>query len=196
MAFREVAVTEIREVQRAWLSGAGLRQVATLAGMNRQTARRYVQAAAEAGLAQDGGPEQLTDELVGLVAEAGPAGAPGRARAGVGSAGGLPGAGRRAVKGPVGRQDRGCCWNGRGLLADPVSGRQRKVHALIFTACYSRHMFVWLSFTQTLAAFIAGCEAGWVFFGGLNRLFASDQPINWAELLMEAARSGMSEMAT
>jgi hypothetical protein len=24
------------------------------------------------------------------------------------------------------------------------------VHALIFTACYSRHMFVWLSFTQTL----------------------------------------------
>ena len=31
-----------------------------------------------------------------------------------------------------------------GLLADPVTGRQRKVHALIFTACYSRHMFVWL----------------------------------------------------
>jgi hypothetical protein len=29
-----------------------------------------------------------------------------------------------------------------GLLADPVSGRQRKVHALIFTAYYSRHMFV------------------------------------------------------
>jgi hypothetical protein len=27
-------------------------------------------------------------------------------------------------------------------------------------------MFVWLSFTQTLAAFIAGCEAAWAFFGG------------------------------
>jgi hypothetical protein len=54
-----------------------------------------------------------------------------------------------------------------GLLADPVSGRQRKVHALIFTACYSRHMFVWLSFTQTLAAFLAGCEAAWAFFGGV-----------------------------
>jgi hypothetical protein len=26
-----------------------------------------------------------------------------------------------------------------GLLADPVTGRQRKVQALIFTACYSRH---------------------------------------------------------
>ena len=36
-----------------------------------------------------------------------------------------------------------------GLLADPVSGRRRMVHALIFTACYSRHMFVWLSFTPT-----------------------------------------------
>ena len=54
-----------------------------------------------------------------------------------------------------------------GLIADPVSGRQRKVHALIFTACYSRHMFVWLSFTQTLAAFTAGCEAAWAFFGGV-----------------------------
>jgi hypothetical protein len=54
-----------------------------------------------------------------------------------------------------------------GLLADPVTGRQRKVHALIFTACYSRHMFVWLSFSQTLAAFIAGCEAAWEFFGGV-----------------------------
>ena len=39
------------------------------------------------------------------------------------------------------------------------------MHALTFTACYSRHMFVWLSFTQTLAAFIAGCEAAWAFFG-------------------------------
>ena len=61
-----------------------------------------------------------------------------------------------------------------GLLADPVSGRQRKVHALIFTACYSRHMFVWLSFTQTLAAFIAGCEAAWVFFGGVFQVLIPD----------------------
>jgi hypothetical protein len=27
-------------------------------------------------------------------------------------------------------------------------------------------MFVWLSFTQTLGAFVAGGEAAWVFFGG------------------------------
>ncbi len=70
MAFREVAVTEIREVLRAWLSGAGLRRVAEQAGVDRKTARRYVTAAAEAGLACDGGPGQLTDELVGQVAEA------------------------------------------------------------------------------------------------------------------------------
>ena len=61
-----------------------------------------------------------------------------------------------------------------GLLADPVSGRQRKVHALIFTACYSRHMFVWLSFTQTLAAFLAGCEAAWAFFGGVFQVLVPD----------------------
>ena len=48
MAFREVAVIEVREVLRAWLAGAGLRRVAEQAGVDRKTARRYVQAAAEA----------------------------------------------------------------------------------------------------------------------------------------------------
>ncbi|EUA19257.1 integrase catalytic region domain protein [Mycobacterium xenopi 4042] len=33
------------------------------------------------------------------------------------------------------------------------------MHALIFTAVYSRHMFVWLTFNQTLEAIVAGCEA-------------------------------------
>jgi hypothetical protein len=36
-----------------------------------------------------------------------------------------------------------------GLVADPASGRKRVCWALIFTACYSRHGFVWLSFRQT-----------------------------------------------
>ena len=39
-----------------------------------------------------------------------------------------------------------------GMLFDPVTGRRRVVHALIFTAVYSRHMFVWLTFSQTLTA--------------------------------------------
>jgi hypothetical protein len=37
-----------------------------------------------------------------------------------------------------------------GLIFDPGTGRRRVCWALIFTACYSRHCFVWLSFSQTL----------------------------------------------
>jgi hypothetical protein len=70
MVFREVSVIEIREVLRSWLAGAGLRTVAAQAGVDRKTARRYVQAAVAAGLARDGGAGQLSDELVGQVAEA------------------------------------------------------------------------------------------------------------------------------
>ena len=69
MAFREVAVTEICEVLRAWLAGAGLRTAAARAGVDRKTARRYVTAAVESGLARDGGEGQLTDELIGQVAQ-------------------------------------------------------------------------------------------------------------------------------
>jgi|SRR3954468_2806201 transposase len=54
-----------------------------------------------------------------------------------------------------------------GLLLDPATGRQRVVHALIFTACFSRHCFVWLTHRQTTEAVIAGCEAAWKFFGGV-----------------------------
>jgi hypothetical protein len=60
------------------------------------------------------------------------------------------------------------------MMEDPESGRRRKVHALTFTAVYSRHMFVWLSFSQTLTAFIAGCEAAWAFFGGVFGVLIPD----------------------
>ncbi len=53
-----------------------------------------------------------------------------------------------------------------GLVPDPVAGRRRVAHALIFTPVYSRHMFLWLTFTQTLAAVIAGCEAAWALLAG------------------------------
>lgn len=46
-----------------------------------------------------------------------------------------------------------------GLIPDPDTDRRRVAHALIFTAVYSRHMFVWVSYAQTLAAVLAGCEA-------------------------------------
>jgi hypothetical protein len=60
------------------------------------------------------------------------------------------------------------------LAASIYRIRRRKVHALIFTACYSRHMFVWLGFSQALAAFIVGCEAAWEFFGGVFRVLVPD----------------------
>ena len=70
-----------------------------------------------------------------------------------------------------------------GLVPDPASGRKRVVWALIFTACYSRHCFVWLTFRQTTEAVMAGFEAAWVFFGGVFRVVIPD---NMATIVEEA----------
>ena len=61
-----------------------------------------------------------------------------------------------------------------GLVPDPTTGRMRVVHALVFTACFSCHQFVWLSHRQTTEAVIAGCEAAWAFFGGVFRVLIPD----------------------
>jgi hypothetical protein len=45
-----------------------------------------------------------------------------------------------------------------GLISDPEAGRSRVAQALIFTACYSRHCFIWLTFRQTLDEVIAGAR--------------------------------------
>lgn len=70
MAYREVRVFEVREVLRLWLRGEGIRSTERLAGVDRKTVRRYVEAAVEVGLARDGGEEQLTDVFIGQVVEA------------------------------------------------------------------------------------------------------------------------------
>jgi DNA-binding IclR family transcriptional regulator len=67
MAYREVSVIEIREVLRLWLAGHSLREVTRLAGLDRKTVRRYVQAAEAAGVARSAGDGQLTEELLGAV---------------------------------------------------------------------------------------------------------------------------------
>jgi transposase len=54
-----------------------------------------------------------------------------------------------------------------GLVFDAERGRRRVCWALIFTACYSRHCFVWLSFSQATETVIDGFEAAWAFFGGV-----------------------------
>ncbi|ARR82372.1 hypothetical protein MOTT27_01551 [Mycobacterium intracellulare subsp. yongonense] len=61
-----------------------------------------------------------------------------------------------------------------GLLTDIEDGRRRVVHGLIFTAVYSRHMFVWPTYRQTLGEVIAGFEAAWVFFGGVFAVVIPD----------------------
>ncbi len=61
-----------------------------------------------------------------------------------------------------------------GLIDDPASGHRRVCWALIFTACYSRHCFVWLSFRQTTEAVICGFEAAWEFFGGVFKVVIPD----------------------
>ena len=220
MVFREVSVIEVREVLRAWLAGKGLRKVAGQAGVDRKTARDYVNAALAAGLVRDGGEEQLTDELVGqVVAAVRPArpqghGAAWEALEGqhaqivewvgkdltVVKIGDL--LARRGVLVPHRTLHRYCVertdYRGRGaretvrvadgepgvecqidfarmgLIDDPETGRRRVVHALIFTAVYSRHMFVWLTFATTLEAIVAGCEAAWRFFGGVFKVLVPD----------------------
>ncbi len=45
---------------------------------------------------------------------------------------------------------------------------------MIFTAVVSRHMFVWLTYSQALSAVIAGCEAAWESFGGAFKVLILD----------------------
>ena len=61
-----------------------------------------------------------------------------------------------------------------GLIFDPGRDRRRVCWALIFTAVYSRHCFVWLSFSQTTETVIAGFEAAWAFFGGVFKVAIPD----------------------
>ena len=68
MAFREVLVTQVREVLRAWLRGAGKRPAARRADVDVKTPARYIKAAQAAGMARGGDESQLGDELIGQVA--------------------------------------------------------------------------------------------------------------------------------
>lgn len=61
-----------------------------------------------------------------------------------------------------------------GLLDDPVTARRRVCHGLIVTAVFSRHVFVWPTFRQTLAALIEGLDAAWEFFGGVFAVLIPD----------------------
>ena len=61
-----------------------------------------------------------------------------------------------------------------GMVPDPASGRRRVAWALIFTAVYSRHTFVFLTFRQSIDAVIEGFDAAWAFFGGVFAVVIPD----------------------
>jgi transposase len=219
MAFREVLVTQVREVLRAWLAGAGKRPAARRAGVDVKTAARYIRAAQAAGLARGGDASQLSDDLlgqvVGAVRPARPAGhgpswealaarqagiiawvkegltlvkihellersgtvVPYRtlARFAAGECG-YSSSSRHQVTVPVADGKPGeevqLDFGYLGMIAD--GDRRRRLHALVFTAVVSRYCFVFLTFSQTTAAVIAGCEAAWAFFGGMFKVLVAD----------------------
>lgn len=61
-----------------------------------------------------------------------------------------------------------------GWMEDAQSGKRRKLQALVFTAVYSRHLFVWPCFDQRTPTVIEGMEAAWDFFGGVFRVVIID----------------------
>lgn len=218
MAFREVGVVEVREVLRGWLEGAGLRTVAERAGVDRKTARRYVEAGQAAGLVREAGFAAVDDELVGeVIAAVRPARPDGHGQAWEALAAReaqirewvgdglsivkieelLTRSGTAAPYRTVHRFAVEQCGfrvktttvrvnDGQpgvecqidfaqlGFITDVESGKRRRVHVLIFTAVVSRHMFVWLTYSQTLSAVIAGCEAAWAYFGGVFKVLIPD----------------------
>jgi transposase len=71
-----------------------------------------------------------------------------------------------------------------GRLGQLSDGERRRVcQGLVFTACYSRHQFVWPTFTQGIDDVIAGFEAAWGFFGGV---FPVVIPDNMRAIVTEA----------
>lgn len=70
-----------------------------------------------------------------------------------------------------------------GMISD--GDRRRKLHALVFTAVFSRYCFVFLTFSQTTQAVIAGCEAAWAFYGGMFKVLV---PGNLTPVVAEADR--------
>src|SRR5579884_2626071 len=50
MSFRELTMTDVKEVLRRWTAGQSVRQMARESGVDRKTVRRYIEAAKGVGL--------------------------------------------------------------------------------------------------------------------------------------------------
>ena len=67
MAYRELFVVEIKEVLRLWVRGYGYRAIARMGGIDRKTARRYIEVAEALGLDRGDEKRALADEFVAEV---------------------------------------------------------------------------------------------------------------------------------
>ncbi|MGB2859923.1 MAG: IS21 family transposase, partial [Candidatus Microthrix parvicella] len=67
MAYREVAVFEVREVLRLWLALLAFRRIAEMVRCDRKTVTKIVRIAESHGLVRTDSPGRLTDDFVGGV---------------------------------------------------------------------------------------------------------------------------------
>lgn len=86
------------------------------------------------------------------------------------------GAGRKTTTVPVADPEPGqelqVDFGKMGLL--PAGEHKKVCYALIFTACSSRHCFIWLTFHQTTEEVINGFEEAWRYFGGVFPVVVPD----------------------
>lgn len=63
-----------------------------------------------------------------------------------------------------------------GEFTDGITGEKQTMHALLCTAMYSRHQFVWPCLQETQGDYFDGLEAAWRFFDGVFPVVVSDNP--------------------
>ena len=217
MAYKEVSRVDVMEVIRRWQEGNSQRHIALGTGLSRDTIRKYLAAALEAGVKREG-PHPTEEQLSRLVA--------------------LSRSGPRQTVAPAedlleswGDQiyrwitvdrlqvtriqellaQRGCAvsytslrrflqrrnWRRRslrtvrmeqsgpgevaeldfgrlGYIQDQETGQRHTVWALLVVLAYSRHSFLWPTYSQKLEEVIVGLEAAWAFFGGVPKYLVID----------------------
>jgi len=78
-----------------------------------------------------------------------------------------------------------CDFGRLGKLWDESAGKERLVHALIITLCYSRHLYVYVTFRQDMEAVIGACEEAFAYFGGIPGIMIFD---NMTPIITKADR--------
>jgi len=189
MSFRELTMTDVRELLRRYQAGQSARQVARDGVADRKTAARYFEAAQSAGVDAE---RRLVAERE-RIREWLEAERPLRLvrihellrRDGVDVgyttlrrfASKELGFGRTAstvrLDDPPPGQEAQIDFGLMGHLVDP-DGKRRRLWALIVVLPLSRYLFVWPTFLQTAEAVCEGLDAAWRFYGGVVRHLIPD----------------------